>query len=219
MSQDVYFLVLCPGTFDTSSGPLLPRLDQASYSCAGTGEVSEGCIFSGGEVNIQVEDPGIEGYSINAINFLGITFTGFTGYSIELLGSAPTEAIFMNCLWQDFSADGIARILNENNPPMDLELEMCSIQSSTGDPEDAILDVAFENNGGAMLLGSVLVEAIQVDVSFLLLFQVLRHLRQRILNSMVFLFFENDRTRLLTHSKMEHQWFLNPHFGATRLRG
>jgi hypothetical protein len=102
---------------------------------------------------------------------------------------------------------------------MDLELEMCSIQSSTGDPEDAILDVAFENNGGAMLLGSVLVEAIQVDVSFLLLFQVLRHLRQRILNSMVFLFFENDRTRLLTHSKMEHQWFLNPHFGATRLRG
>ena len=165
--QELYLFVLCPGTtFDTTAGPLLPRLDQATYSCGGTGEVTAGCVFSGGEVNIRIQDPGIDGYSINAINFMGITFTEFTGYSVELLGSAPAEAIFMNCLWQDFEADGIASIANENDPPMDLEMDMCSIQSSSGDPEDAILEIAFDNNGGAMLLASVLVEGIQVDGTF-----------------------------------------------------
>lgn len=128
--QELYTLSLCPGTFDTTSGPLLPRLDRATYSCAGTGNVNEGCIFSGGEVNVRIEDPGINGYNVNAMNFLGITFTSFTGYSIELQGAAPTEAVFLNCLWQDFQSTGIAKISNDNNPPMDLQLDMCSIRVS-----------------------------------------------------------------------------------------
>jgi hypothetical protein len=131
--QERYNIVLCPGTFDTSTGPLLPRLDQATYSCSGTGNVNDACIFSGGTENIRIEDPMIDGYTVNGMSFIGLTFTGFTGYSVELLGIAPTEAIFMNCMWQDFNADGIARILNENNPPMDLELDMCSIMVSLAD--------------------------------------------------------------------------------------
>jgi hypothetical protein len=125
--QEMYFLTLCPGTFDVSSGPLLPRLDQASFSCAGTGNSDDGCIFSGGTEVIRIEDSSIEGYIINSINFLGITFTAFTGYSVELLASAPTEAIFMDCLWKDFNATGIARISNTANSPMDLQLDFCSI--------------------------------------------------------------------------------------------
>ncbi|KAL3924656.1 MAG: hypothetical protein SGILL_000908 [Bacillariaceae sp.] len=196
--QTLYNIVLCPGTtFDTTAAPLLPRLDAATFTCAGTGNVNDECIFSGGEVNVRIEDPGIQGYTINAINFLGITFTDFTGYSIELLGSAPTEAIFMNCLWQDFAAAGIATIANDSGQPMDLQLDMCTItvsvyedmvellqffegficlwlthiffaplwQSSTEDPNDAVLDVAFDNNGGSVLLQSVMVDTIQVDVS------------------------------------------------------
>lgn len=128
--QDNYALTLCPGTFDTSTTPLLPRLSQASYSCAGAGNVNDACIFSGGGTNIRIEDPAIEGFNINAMNFLGITFTAFTEYSIELLGVAPTEAVFLNCLWQDFQATGIARISNDDNPPMDLEMNMCSIRVS-----------------------------------------------------------------------------------------
>jgi hypothetical protein len=129
--QELYSLTLCPGTFDTSSSALLPRLNQASYSCAGTGDVNAGCIFSGGESNVRIEDPEIEGYNVNAMNFMGITFTLFTGYSVELLGTAPTEAVFLNCLWQDFQSTGIARISNDGNPPMDLELDMCSIRVSS----------------------------------------------------------------------------------------
>jgi hypothetical protein len=132
--QGLYMLVLCPGTFDTSSSPLLPRLDQATYSCAGTGNVNEGCILSGGETNIRIDDPGIDGYNVNDMNFMGITFTAFTGYSIELLGTAPAEAIFLNCLWQDFQSTGIVRISNNDNPPMDFQLDMCSIRVSTFQP-------------------------------------------------------------------------------------
>lgn len=40
-----------------------------------------------------------------------------------------------------------------------------ALQSSTGETGDAILDTGFENNGGSMMLSSVLVEAVQVDVS------------------------------------------------------
>jgi hypothetical protein len=105
----------------------LPRLDQATYSCSGTGNVNDECIFSGGTENIRIEDPMIDGYTVNGMTFMGITFTAFTGYSIELLGIAPTEAMFMNCMWRDFKAEGVARILNADNPPMDLEFDMCSI--------------------------------------------------------------------------------------------
>jgi hypothetical protein len=132
--QELYVLVLCPGTFDTTTTPLLPRLSQATYSCAGTGNVNEGCIFLGGETNIRIEDPGVDGYTVNDMNFMGITFAGFTGYSIDLLGIAPAEAMFLNCLWQDFQATGIARISNNGNPPMDLQLDMCSIRVSSFQP-------------------------------------------------------------------------------------
>jgi hypothetical protein len=141
--QELYVLVLCPGTFDTSSSPLLPRLNQATYSCAGTGSVNDGCIFSGGEANIRIEDPGIDGYNVNDMNFFGITFDAFTGYSIELLGIAPAEAIFINCLWQDFQSAGIARISNSGNPPMDLQLDMCSIRVSLSTTTDVVTN--FQN--------------------------------------------------------------------------
>jgi hypothetical protein len=132
--QQVYLMTLCPQTtFDTSDGPLLPRLNQAAFSCAGSGNVNEGCVLSGGLENIRIEDPGIAGYTVNGVNFLGVTFTGFTGRSVELAASAPTLAVFLNCLWQDFNAEGILRILNadEGNAPMDLEMEMCTVTVST----------------------------------------------------------------------------------------
>ncbi|KAG7367462.1 hypothetical protein IV203_030133 [Nitzschia inconspicua] len=162
LPQEQYSLTLCPGTFDTAASPLLPRLNQASFSCAAMGNVNDGCIFSGGGTNIRIEDPLIDGYNINAITFLGITFTSFTNYSIELLGTAPTKAIFLNCLWEDFQSVGIARIANDVNPPMDMLLDMCSIRSSTEQTTDAVVEIGFENNGGSMMLDSVLIEGIQI---------------------------------------------------------
>lgn len=131
--QESYFMTLCPQTtFDTSGGPLLPRLNQSTLSCGGTGNVNDECELSGGVENIRIRDPDIEGYSVNTMNFIGITFTAFTGWSVELAASSPTMAIFMNCLWQDFNAEGIARILNmeEGGSPMNLEMEMCTVKVS-----------------------------------------------------------------------------------------
>jgi hypothetical protein len=131
--QELYFVTLCPQTtLDTSGGPLLPRLNQATFSCGETGNVNEECVLSGGAENIRIQDPDIEGYSVNTMNFIGLTFTAFTGRSVELAASSPTVAIFMNCLWQDFTAESIARILNieEGGAPMDLEMEMCTIRVS-----------------------------------------------------------------------------------------
>jgi hypothetical protein len=96
-----YFLLLCPETtFSTFDDPLMPTLNRATFSCGETGDVNQNCIFSGGEQNIRVRDPGVEGYIFNTMNFIGLTFQAFTDQSINLRGIAPTEAVFMDCVWQ-----------------------------------------------------------------------------------------------------------------------
>jgi hypothetical protein len=126
---DSYFLLLCPETtFDTFDISLEPTLNRATFSCGESGDVNQNCIFSGGE-NIRVRDPGVEGYIFNTMNFIGLSFQQFTSQSISLRGIAPTEAVFMNCVWQLFDADNIVRIRNtQGNSPMSLRIEMSTIK-------------------------------------------------------------------------------------------
>lgn len=102
--QDTYFLILCPSTtFSTESGPLIPILDGVTFSCGDSGSITQGCVFSGGDENIRIEDSEVKGYQLEAMNFKGITFEGFTGDSIISRATARTEApglVFSDCIWQ-----------------------------------------------------------------------------------------------------------------------
>lgn len=133
--QESYLVTLCPETtFDTSSsGPLLPTLDKTTISCGPDGDAGNNCVFSGGPTNILIADPTIDGYTINTLSFVGLTFTGFTGWSIDVTvpsSDASSTAMFMNCLWQDFTSTtgGIARANNDNSAPMSLVLDTSRIQ-------------------------------------------------------------------------------------------
>ena len=96
-----YFFLLCPGTtFSTEDIELAPKLNRATYSCGQSGDISEGCILSGGLQNVRIRPPEVQGYVPNDINFKGITFENFSRESVNLRGIAPTEAVFTDCLWQ-----------------------------------------------------------------------------------------------------------------------
>jgi hypothetical protein len=102
--QDSYFLILCPSTtFSTASEALMPILDGVTFSCGESGSITQGCVISGGDTNIRIEDSGVAGYQLEAMNFVGITFEGFTGDSIFSRATARTEApgvVFSDCIWQ-----------------------------------------------------------------------------------------------------------------------
>ena len=99
--EDSYVLLLCPQTtFDTSGDDLEPKLNNCVFSCGATGDVTENCVFSGGNQNIRVRDPATDGYVFETMTFQGITFTQFNSRSINLSGQAPTEAIFQSCVWE-----------------------------------------------------------------------------------------------------------------------
>jgi hypothetical protein len=96
-----YFIVLCPQTtFSTEVEALQPALDGATFSCGDSGSVTQQCVFSGGSENIRILDPPIDNYQVSTMNFVGITFEGFTSQSINLGATAPTAAVFMDIIWQ-----------------------------------------------------------------------------------------------------------------------
>ena len=139
--QELYNLILCPETtFDTSQGPLQPALDQLTISCGGSGgggEVGNNCILSGGPTNILLADPSspIDGYEIDVLNFVGLTFTAFTDWSIDVTASLSSSGTttFTDCLWRDFTTTtgGIARMNSANgneDAPMSLVVDKSRIQ-------------------------------------------------------------------------------------------
>jgi hypothetical protein len=130
--QDSYFLLLCPDTtFSTEDVELMPKLNKATFSCGESGDVNQNCIFSGGEENVRVRNPGIEGFVFDTMSFVGITFQEFTDQSISLRGAAPTETVFIDCVWRLFDAGSIVRIRNTQGlTPMSFKIEKGSIKVS-----------------------------------------------------------------------------------------
>jgi hypothetical protein len=81
-SQNPYILVLCPGTvFDVSaSGPLTPLLGGAVFTCGASGDPSENCAFSGGDVQIMINQSMT--FPALMVSFIGMTFLNFTTAAI-----------------------------------------------------------------------------------------------------------------------------------------
>jgi hypothetical protein len=81
---DDYIMTLCPGSITFSSGPLRPTLDRVVFTCP------DGlrCNIDGdSNPQVRILDSPDPDYTINAITFTGVTFTGClfqcTGYRAD----------------------------------------------------------------------------------------------------------------------------------------
>jgi hypothetical protein len=132
-----YILNLCPddeNEFDVTGGNRFrPVIDRVKIFCGGPDAVDAVCIVDGSREQVIIEDSIAEGYSINFVEFQGITFNGFArGTSVTLAASAPAVATFIGCVWQDFDTnnDYVINIENPNNNPMTLQLINSEIKVS-----------------------------------------------------------------------------------------
>jgi hypothetical protein len=102
-----YTYNLCPDTFfDATMTTLEPVLDNTMFVCGENGSRLNGCVIIGGNEQIRIQDSSLDGYIIQQLNFIGITFAGFgtsdemTGASISALASSTTVATFTDVAWQ-----------------------------------------------------------------------------------------------------------------------
>ncbi len=96
-----YTFRLCPETvFDTTTTPLRPVLNNAMFVCGENGERVNGCTFIGGSEQIRFENSAIEGYVLQSMSFMGLSFADFegntdlTGASIGAYASSQLTATF-----------------------------------------------------------------------------------------------------------------------------
>jgi hypothetical protein len=153
LPPEAYLLPLCPQTtfgFDAAT-VLLPILNRVTFQCGSSGENDQGCIFTGGDEQVRIENTDAPGYPFNSVFFMGVTFEGFQQRSIAAMGSAPTQVTFIDCLWQvssdvphvfgnhgfivpdssllylqDFNSQQVFRIQGDN--PMDIIVRQSTIR-------------------------------------------------------------------------------------------
>jgi hypothetical protein len=96
-----YTFRLCPDTvFDTTTTPLRPLLNNAMFVCGESGKRADGCTFIGGSEQIRFQDSSIEGYVLQSMSFMGLSFADFegnsdlTGASIGAYASSQLTATF-----------------------------------------------------------------------------------------------------------------------------
>jgi hypothetical protein len=101
-----YTFTLCPNTlFDTAQGTLQPVLSGATFVCGVNGDPEDACTFLGGDEQIRIEDSTVDGYLLEELEFVGISFADFAssdgvlGTSIAALASSTTTATFVNNRW------------------------------------------------------------------------------------------------------------------------
>lgn len=100
-----YEFTLCPNTvfdFNPPAGnntnntspsiPLMPVLDNVIFKCGLTGSVDGGCIFNGGDTQVQIEDSTVGTYPITAVTFEGVTFAEFEDAAVSG-GAASTTTV------------------------------------------------------------------------------------------------------------------------------
>jgi len=106
--QQSYVYSLCPNTFlDASAEPLEPVLNNVMFVCGESGDRSGRCVILGGSQQVLIQDSLVDGYPLQELSFLGITFSAFetnggdmTGSSIAAFASSTTTATFIDCVWQ-----------------------------------------------------------------------------------------------------------------------
>ncbi len=86
-----YLFILCPDTqFDVGDAPLTPMLDNSIFACGDTGKAT-GCVFKGGEIQVNVPRSKIGGHNMQAVSFVGVTFQGFSQAAISGDAGSTTE--------------------------------------------------------------------------------------------------------------------------------
>jgi hypothetical protein len=104
--QTTYVYPLCPNTvLDATTTPLRPLLNNAMFVCGADGNRSNRCVILGGTVQVAILDSLVDGYPLQELSFLGLTFSGFVsdtgiGTSIAAMASSVTMATFTDCAWQ-----------------------------------------------------------------------------------------------------------------------
>lgn len=100
---DEYTFRLCPDTvFDTTTTPLRPVLNNAMFLCGENGDRANSCTLVGGSEQIKFEDSAVEGYVLESMSFMGLSFADFegntdlTGTSIGAYASSQLTSIFTN---------------------------------------------------------------------------------------------------------------------------
>jgi hypothetical protein len=101
-----YTFTLCPNqVFDAALVSLQPVLSDATFVCGANGDPEDDCTLLGGEEQVRIEDSTVDGYPLETLVFVGISFADFTssdamlGSSIAALASSTTTATFVNSRW------------------------------------------------------------------------------------------------------------------------
>jgi len=86
-----YDFVICPGptqiTF-TDNEPLIPTLNRVTIRC---GDLAQSCFFEGGTEQILIKDSEIDGYPLEEVSIIGMTFSGFSGAAMTGDASESTR--------------------------------------------------------------------------------------------------------------------------------
>jgi hypothetical protein len=150
-----YVMVLCPDTaLDATAATLLPSLNGVVFTCGPEGQ-NTGCVISGGSNQVlinELENPPAE-YELNMVNFIGVTFQGFTGSSISGSAGSETTVNFLQATFQDFDATfAIQQQSEDGGKPFRVELQESQVISADG-------GVALSNVGGELSLEGVVVDS------------------------------------------------------------
>jgi hypothetical protein len=136
-----YMMLLCPGElFDATSSAILPLLDNLMICCGSCDlESPDPCVVQGGDEQVRFED--VDGITVNFVTIMGVTFEAFTGTSVNLLGSAPMQATFINSIWQVRAAEIDQKCNNVNPPDSTWPLLICFL--SVVDTQRILIPKAF----------------------------------------------------------------------------
>ena len=149
-----YVMTLCPGVVFDAVGnhTLRPLLNDVEFVCGQSGSVAQNCTIDGGNRQVVVADSTVQGYSINSVTFMGITFNGFQGDSSSTItASSPAQVNYNNCIWQVN--------MSENVVLCDILWFHLSIFSSYGTPQDFnstnVISLQGKNPGAVHITNSV----------------------------------------------------------------
>lgn len=116
-------------------------LPEVTFVCGYNGLQSELCVLEGG--NVQVKIP--EGSQTNVI-FQGMSFSGFTGTSVEAYASSTSKVTFNDAKFETFSngATAIHQMNPQGGTPMQVEINKAQI-------ENGLAGHLFDNVGGTLV--------------------------------------------------------------------
>lgn len=97
----LYIYPLCPEetlVFNEGDIPIRPAFENSSFVCGNIGE-GNNCVIQGGATQVQIDNQFAPvGSILNGLNFVGITFAGFSGTSFGIFGqSENVEVAIRNC--------------------------------------------------------------------------------------------------------------------------